>query len=252
MNIHGKTIGVTGAGQGLGRSISFAFAERGAQLALIDLNEKTLNETARLCREAGANVRCYTADVSDENAIETLFNQVVHDLGGIDGLINNAGITADGLLVKQSSGHIEKMSLEDFNKVVTVNLTGVFLCGREAAVQMVKAGGGGVIINISSISQNGNYGQTNYSAAKAGVSSMTVTWAKELAQYGIRVAGIAPGFSATPMVENLKQGLQENFKKRIPLQRFGKPEEIAHSAVYIMENDYFHGRILEVDGGLRL
>lgn len=252
MKIQGKTVVLTGAGQGLGRCMAHRLAQRGAQLALVDLNEEALKETQKLCREAGAKAQIYLANVADEPAVEGLFDQVVQDFGGVDALINNAGTNADGLLIKAGDGDITKMSLEDFNKVISVDLTGVFLCGREAAAQMAKAKKGGVIINISSIAQSGNFGQSNYSAAKAGVSALTVTWAKELARYDIRVAGIAPGFSGTQMVENMKAKIQENIRKQIPLARFGKPEEISHGAIFILENDYFHGRTLEIDGGLRL
>lgn len=252
MNIRGKTIVITGAGQGLGRSMAMALAQRGAQLALVDVNEENLQETQRLCKETGAEARCYVANVADEEAVERLFNQVARELQGIDGLINNAGTNADALLVKKENGDLRKMSLEDFNKVIAVDMTGVFLCGREAAAHMINEGHGGLIINISSIAQSGNFGQTNYAAAKAGVSAMTVTWAEELAKYGIRVAGIAPGFSETQLVAKMRPDLQDKFKQRIPLHRFGKPEEIGHSALFIFENDYYHGRTLEVDGGLRL
>ena len=142
--------------------------------------------------------------MTDEPAVESLFNGVHKDFGSVDGLINNAGITSDALLVKATDGKVQrKMSLTDFHRVIAVDLRGVFLCAREAAVQMIESGRGGVIINISSISRAGNVGQTNYAAAKAGVAAMTVTWAKELARYNIRVAGIAPGFSDTRMVASI-------------------------------------------------
>lgn len=252
MEIKGRTIVITGASQGLGRSMSMMFARQGAQLALVDIAENKLTDTARQCLDAGGDARAYVADVTDEAAVEQLFNQVMQDFGSIDGLINNAGTNADALLVKKLDGEIHKMPLDDFNKVVAVDLRGVFLCGREAAAHMVRRGQGGVIVNISSISRAGNIGQTNYAAAKAGVSAMTATWAAELANYGIRVACIAPGFSETQMVARMKPALQDKFKRRIPLHRFGKPDEIAHSALYIFENDYFNGRTLEVDGGLRM
>jgi len=170
-----------------------------------------------------------------------------------DGLINNAGTTKDALLVKAVDGKVQaKMSVHDFNKVVAVDLMGVFICGREAAVHMIEAGNGGLIINISSISGAGNIGQTNYSAAKAGVAAMTVTWAKELARHKIRVAGIAPGFSDTRMVESIPAKVRDRIVAGIPLRRFARPDEIARSALYIVEDDYYNGRILEVDGGLRL
>lgn len=252
MDVANKTIVITGASQGLGKSMALMLARRGAKLVLADINKDKLRDTERLCKEAGAEAHGYAVNVTDEAAVEELFNQAARDCGSIDGLINNAGTNADALLVKKTDTGIQKMSLSDFNKVVAVDLTGVFLCGREAAAHMIAENHGGVIINISSIVHQGNFGQTNYAAAKAGVSSMTVTWAQELARYGIRVAGIAPGFSDTQMVAGMRPELQENARKRIPLRRFAKPEEIAHAALFIFENDYFNGRILEVDGGLRV
>jgi 3-oxoacyl-[acyl-carrier protein] reductase len=155
--------------------------------------------------------------------------------------------------VKVEDGKVQgKMSLEDFNKVIAVDLVGVFLCGREAAVHMIEGGRAGVIINVSSISRAGNIGQTNYAAAKAGVAAMTVTWAKELARYKIRVAGIAPGFCDTRMVVNIEPAIREKIISNIPLRRLGQPEEIGRTALFILQNDYYDGRILEIDGGLRL
>jgi 3-oxoacyl-[acyl-carrier protein] reductase len=178
---------------------------------------------------------------------------VHRDFGSVDGLINNAGTNRDALLVKAEDGKVQsKMSLEDFNKVIAVDLVGVFLCGREAAVHMIEGGRGGVIINVSSISRAGNIGQTNYAAAKAGVAAMTVTWAKELARYKIRVAGIAPGFCDTRMVANIKPAIRDRIISSIPLRRLGQPEEIGRTALFILQNDYYDGRILEIDGGLRL
>ena len=209
--------------------------------------------TVRLCAKAGGKVKDYPADVTDEPAVEALFNSVHKDFGSVDGLINNAGITSDALLVKAADGKVQrKMSLTDFHRVIAVDLRGVFLCAREAAVHMIESGRGGVIINISSISRAGNVGQTNYAAAKAGVGAMTVTWAKELARYHIRVAGIAPGFSETRMVATIPPKVKDKIVSTIPLRRFARPEEIARAALFILQNDYYDGRILEIDGGLRL
>jgi 3-oxoacyl-[acyl-carrier protein] reductase len=188
--------------------------------------------------------------VTDEPAVEALFKSVDNDFGHVDGLINNAGITSDALLVKAADGKVQrKMSLTE---VIAVDLRGVFLCAREAAVHMIESGRGGVIINISSISRAGNVGQTNYAAAKAGVAAMTVTWAKELARYNIRVAGIAPGFSETHMVAAIPPKVRDRIVSTIPLRRFARPEEIARAALFILQNDYYDGRILEIDCGLRL
>jgi len=144
-----------------------------------------------------------------------------------------------------------KLPLAQWQAVIDVNLTGVFLCGREAAERMVRQGGG-VIINISSISRAGNAGQTNYTAAKAGVAAMSVVWAKELARYGVRVGTIAPGFTKTDITAGMRPDVLEKALAPVPLKRLGTPEEIAHAAVFIVENDFFTGRCIDIDGGLRL
>jgi 3-oxoacyl-[acyl-carrier protein] reductase len=157
------------------------------------------------------------------------------------------------MLVKVKDGEIVKtMSLAEWQAVIDVNLTGVFLCGREAAVKMIELGSGGLIINISSVSRAGNMGQTNYSAAKAGVATMAVSWAKELARHGIRAAAIAPGFVGTEMVASMKPEALAKMESQIPLGRVGEPAEIAHTAVFLFENDYITGRVIETDGGIRL
>lgn len=253
MDLRGKTIVVTGAAQGLGQKMAEVLAGQGANLALVDLDRAKLQETVRLCAKAGGKTNDYPADVTDEPTVEALFVRIHKDLGSVDGLINNAGITSDGLLVKAADGKVlRKMSMAQFDKVIAVDLKGVFLCAREAAVHMIEGGRGGVIINISSISRAGNVGQTNYAAAKAGVAAMTVTWAKELARHNIRVAGIAPGFSETRMVATIPPKVKDKIVATIPLRRFAQPDEIARAALFILQNDYYDGRILEIDGGLRL
>jgi 3-oxoacyl-[acyl-carrier protein] reductase len=253
MKLEGKTIAITGAGRGLGRAMAQALIGKGAKMALIDVNEEALKETVELCENAGGEVRHYAVDVAHEQAVETLFERVVEDFGAVDALINNAGITRDGLLVKAKGGQVvQKMSLEQWQSVLAVNLTGVFLCGREAAARMIEADRPGVILNMCSISRAGNFGQSNYAAAKSGVAALTVTWAKELVRHRIRVAAIAPGFCDTPMVENMSTKAVAGVLAMIPMQRFGAPAEIVQSALYVLENDYFNGRVLEVDGGLRL
>lgn len=253
MDLNGKVIAVTGGGQGLGRSMALVLAAKGAKLALIDLNQDKLNEAVALCKEAGGDARAYIANVAQEEDVIKTFDLIIEEMGNLHGLINNAGILRDGLMIKAKDGEIvKKMSLAEWQAVIDVNLTGVFLCGREAAERMIKLGTKGVIINISSVSKAGNLGQSNYSAAKAGVAAMTVTWAKELARYGIRSAGIAPGFIATEMVASMKPEALEKMAAGIPLKRLGQPDEIGHSCAYIFENDYFTGRIIEMDGGIRL
>jgi len=252
MQLQDKVIIVTGGGQGLGRAMGEYLASKGARLALVDLNQERLDEAVAACKAAGGDARAYLCNVANEEQVSDMVARVAEDFGGLHGLVNNAGILRDGLLLKVKDGEISKMSLAQWQAVIDVNLTGVFLCTREVAAKMVELKSEGAIINISSISRAGNMGQTNYSAAKAGVASATVVWAKELARYGIRVAGVAPGFIETEMVASMKPEALEKMTAGIPLRRMGKPAEIAHSVAYIFENDYYTGRILELDGGLRL
>jgi 3-oxoacyl-[acyl-carrier protein] reductase len=252
MQIKDKVIAITGGGRGLGRAMALAFADKGGHVALIDLNEAELAETRTLVEAKGVRAATYVANVSREEDVVAALDGVVRDLGRLDVMINNAGITRDGLLVKVKDGQVvSKMSMEQWNAVIGVNLTGVFLGGREAAERMIKLGHGGVIINISSVSREGNLGQTNYSAAKAGVAAMTVVWAKELARFGIRAGAIAPGFCATEILSAMKPEVLEKVMAPVPLKRLGEPAEVAHTAVYIAENDFFTGRTIGLDGGLR-
>lgn len=253
MDLTTSTIIVTGAARGLGAAMAVQLARHGGNLALVDLDADSLITAAGACEEAGATVRTYGANVASESDVVGLFDQVVADFGSITGLVNNAGITRDGLLVKYKDGSlVSEMTLDQWQAVIDVNLTGVFLCGREAAKRMIEGGNGGVIINISSISRAGNMGQTNYSAAKAGVQAMAVTWAKELARHGIRCASIAPGFINTEMVAAMKEAAREKLTSGIPLRRMGEPAEIAQTVEFIFENDYVSGRCFEIDGALRL
>ena len=252
MQLKDKVIIITGGCQGLGRAMAEYLAAKGAKLALVDLNPEKLELAVTACQAHGVEARAYLCNVADEEQVTQTVSQIADDFGAIHGLINNAGILRDGMLLKVKDGEITKMSLAEWQAVIDVNLTGVFLCTREVAAKMVELNNQGAIINISSISRAGNVGQTNYSAAKAGVAAATVTWAKELARYGIRVAGIAPGFIETEMTLGMKPEALEKMTSFIPLKRMGKVEEIAHSAAYILENDYYSGRILELDGGLRI
>jgi len=253
MQIQGKTVAITGAGRGIGRALAKVFAERGANLALLDLPTSDLQTTQAQCLEAGAQARIYHCNVAQEAEVVQTFTQLATDFGRIDVLVNNAGITRDAMLVKVKDGQVTgSMTLAQWQAVIDVNLTGVFLCGREAASRMIALGNGGVIINISSISRAGNMGQSNYSAAKSGVAAMAITWAKELSRYGIRTGAIAPGFIQTDILNDMKPEVLEKTLAVVPLKRAGAAEEIAHGAVFIVTNDYFTGRVLEVDGGLRI
>jgi len=253
VDLRGKTVLVTGAGRGIGRALALWFAGRAANLALLDTTESDLRETGALCTAEGVAARCYVANAAEEAEVTRSLDAVVADFGRLDGLVNNAGIVRDAMLIKVKDGEIAgKMSLAQWQAVMDVNLTGVFLCAREAAERMIRLKSPGVIVNISSISRAGNAGQTNYSAAKAGVVAMTVTWAKELARHRIRVGAVAPGFIRTPMVASMRPEALAKVIAPVPLGRLGEAAEIAQAAGFIFENEFFTGRCLEVDGGLRL
>ncbi len=253
MNLQDKVVVITGGGQGLGRAMAQELAKQGANIALIDLNEAQLQETVALVEQEGTKAKHYIANVTVEAEVEQTFEAINSDFNGFDVLVNNAGILRDGMLLKAKDGEIvKKMSLEQFQSVIDVNLTGVFLCGREAAAHMVKNERKGVIINMSSIARNGNMGQTNYSASKAGVVAMTVCWARELGRYGIRVGAIAPGVIRTAMTDAMKPEMRERLEKMKPVGRLGEAGEIAHTVKYIVENDFFTGRVVEIDGGLSM
>ena len=254
MNLNDKVIAITGASGGLGRATALMLAGQGCKLALIDLDSQLLEHTAIECGKAGAGgATFYTTNVADEQSVVDTFAGICEEFGALHGLINNAGITRDGFTLKTTDGEVtSKMSLQQWQSVVDVNLTGAFLCGREAAARMIKTKSTGCIVNISSISRAGNMGQINYSATKAGVAAMSVVWAKELARYGIRCATIAPGFIETPLVEAMKPEARKKMTMPIPAGRIGRPDEIAATVRFILENDYVNGRCFEIDGGLRI
>jgi 3-oxoacyl-[acyl-carrier protein] reductase len=253
MNVERSIIAITGAGGGLGAAMARRFATRGARLALLDFRADMLDGlVAELGLDAN-DVLALPCDVSDETAVDDAFARIAAHFGGLDVLVNNAGITRDALTLKFRDGElVSRMSLADWQAVIDVNLTGVFLCGRAAAERMVRAGKGGLIVNISSISRGGNMGQANYSATKAGVAAMTVTWAKEFARYGIRVNTVSPGFIGTEMVRSMKPEALAKLTAMIPAGRIGEPDEIAHTVQYLVENEFVNGRNIEVDGAMRL
>lgn len=253
MNLKDKVIAITGAAQGLGRAMADILADEGAHIALLDMQEASLNQAvAELC-EKGVTARAYVVNVTSESEVESVFQQIGQDFKQLNGLINSAGIMRDGMLLKVKDGKVaKKMSLEQFQSVLDVNVTGSFLCAREAATQMIELGCEGVLINLSSVSRAGNMGQTNYSASKAAVATMTVTWAKELAKFGIRAACIAPGLVDTAMARQMRPEMMEMFLSTVPLRRLAQVEELGHTAKYIFENDYLTGRVIELDGGTRV
>jgi len=247
MECSGRNVIITGGARGMGKKFAVDLKNLGAKPFVVDVIQENLDA---LRNETG--IPGQVVDVSDEKSVEAFFESFASAHGAPDVMINNAGITADALFIKQKGEEITKFPMANWEKVINVNLTGVFLCAREAAYHMVKQKVKGVIINISSISRAGNLGQTNYSATKAAVDSMTVTWAKELSKFGIRVGAIAPGYINTEMVAKIRPDVLEKVVQNIPLGRLGEMAEISAAVQFIIQNDFFTGRILEVDGGMRI
>lgn len=237
---------ITGAANGIGRETARLFAKEGAKVALADLMEESGQEVADTIQKEGGEAFFYRTDVSDESSVQDTMDAVCQQWDKIDILVNNAGITQDEMLVG--------MSREQWQKVMDVNLTGVFLMTQAAASFMLDRGRG-TIINTSSVSGvYGNIGQTNYAAAKAGIVGMTKSWAKELGRKGIRVNAVAPGFVETGMVENVPQKVIDRMVKQVPLARLGRPSDIAKAYLYLASEDadYVNGTVLHVDGGIMM
>lgn len=255
MKLENKTVVVTGSAGGLGKAMAYRFGKLGCRVVLSDVQNERLLETVQEFQKEGISAIGIQANVAREDDAERLMQTAKNEMGSVDVAVLNAGILRDGLLIRadKTTGAIKsKMTLEQWQSVIDVNLTGVFLTGREAACVMAEQKSG-VIIPIASVAMHGNAGQTNYSAAKAGVAAMTVTWSKELARYGIRVAGIAPGFIGTEMVlKDMNAEALDKWKKIIPVGRLGEPDEIATTAQFIAENDLITGVVLEISGGVRI
>lgn len=246
MDLKSLKIIVTGGAQGMGAHFATRLLEAGAQVAVGDVNE-----TALAALPAGIKRR--KLDVSNEADVIAFVDWANTELGGLNGLINNAGILRDGLLVKKdrTTGAVTKMSTEQFNAVLAVNLIGATIMVREVVAKMVTTEQRpGVIVNMSSIARHGNRGQSNYVSAKAALAANTTTWSREFASFGIRVGAVAPGMIETPMTAGMNQKALESFIEKIPVGRIGKPEDIWVAVKFVLECDYFTGRTIDVDGGM--
>ena len=246
MKLNEMKVIVTGAACGMGAYFAQRFHEAGAQVAAGDVAEEALAELPD-------GIHRRRLDVSNEEDVMSFVKWAHGEMGGLNGLVNNAGIIRDGLLVKKDrkTGDVKRMPTADWDAVIGVNLTGAALMVRETVAQMLEAEERpGVIVNISSVSRHGNRGQSNYVAAKAALAANTVTWAREFARYGIRATAVAPGMIETPMTKGMHQKARDALVAAIPVGRIGEPEDIWQAVRFAVECEYFNGRCLDVDGGL--
>jgi len=244
MDFSGKVALVTGCKQGIGYEIALSLAENGADLVLNDVGISEGDEIFKEISKLGKKAVCISADISNEDQVNQLFETVRTEFGKLDILVNNAGITRDSMS--------SKMTMDQWNKVIAVNLTGTFLCSR-AAVKLMEAAGEGAIVNFSSLAGvKGNVGQANYSASKAAVIGLTKTLSLEYARKNVRVNAIAPGVIATPMTETIPDNVKQNMISRIPLQRMGTPRDVANVVLFLASSQaaYVTGQLIHVNGGM--
>ena len=254
MKLQDLKIVVSGAASGMGRHFAVRLVEAGAQVAGGDVNEAGLAETAGLAKGPG-KLHTRKLDVGDEADVGAFVEWAHGAMGGLNGLINNAGILRDGLLVKKDreTGAIKTLTKEQWDAVIAVNLTGATLLARDCVKTMAeKNQRPGVVVNMSSIARHGNRGQSNYSAAKAALAANTKTWSLEWAPFGIRCGAIAPGMVETPMTQGMNQKARDTLVAAIPVARIGVPEDIWLGVKFVLECDYFNGRTIDIDGGLTM
>ncbi|MBS0322092.1 MAG: 3-oxoacyl-ACP reductase FabG [Proteobacteria bacterium] len=246
MRLKDKVSIITGAAQGIGHATALRFARDGARVAVCDIHEAAIGQTVDEIRAAGGEALGFVVDVTDKASIQRMVDGVMTAWGRIDTLVNNAGIVQDARL--------QKMTDEQFDRVIDVNLKGVYNCTR-AVVDIMVTQNSGVILNASSVvGLYGNFGQTNYAATKAGLIGMVKTWARELGRKGIRANAVCPGFIATPILASMPGKVIQQMEDRVPLGRLGKPEEIAATYAWLASDDasYINGAVIEVSGGLSL
>jgi 3-oxoacyl-[acyl-carrier protein] reductase len=252
MQLSSMKIIVTGAAQGMGAHFARRLAEAGAQVAAGDVKEDLLAELAESTKSLPGKIHTKKLDVSNEAEVGAFVEWAHGAMGGLNGLVNNAGILRDGLLVKKdrTTGAVTKLTKEQWDAVISVNLTGATFMVRDTVAKMVATEQKpGVIVNMSSVARHGNRGQSNYTSAKAALAANSVTWAREFAPFGIRVAAVAPGMVETPMTQGMNQKARETLVQMIPVGRIGMPEDLWLAVKFVIECDYFNGRVIDVDGG---
>jgi 3-oxoacyl-[acyl-carrier protein] reductase len=253
MKLSDLKIIVTGGAQGMGAHFSRRLAEAGAQVAAGDVKEDGLAALAESCKGLPGKVHIRKLDVSNEADIGAFVDWAFDAMGGLNGVISNAGILRDGLLVKKdrTTGQVTKLTREQWQAVIDVNLTGASLMVRDVVAKMAATEQRpGVVVNMSSVARYGNRGQSNYVSAKAALAANTVTWAREFAPFGVRVGAIAPGMVETPMTQGMNQKARDALVAAIPVGRIGTPEDLWVAVKFVLECDYFNGRVIDVDGGL--
>jgi 3-oxoacyl-[acyl-carrier protein] reductase len=235
---------ITGAAQGIGLATAIKFAAEGARVVVCDVRQAGIDAAVQSCQQHAAGAEGLVMDVTDRAQVDAVMAQVLERHGRIDVLVNNAGITQDARLVK--------MTQAQFDRVIDVNLRGVFHCAQAVAQGMVQRGSG-VILNASSVvGIYGNFGQTNYAASKFGVIGFTKTWSRELGPKGVRVNAVAPGFIETPILSSMPAEVLASMRERVPLKRLGRPEEIANVYAFLASDEasYINGAVIEVCGGM--
>jgi 3-oxoacyl-[acyl-carrier protein] reductase len=255
MELKNLKIIVTGGAQGMGAHFAKRLAEAGAQVAAGDIKEDALQVLQKETAGLPGKVHVRKLDVSNEQEVGSFVDWAHDAMGGLNGLINNAGILRDGLLVKKDreTGAIKKMSKADWDAVIGVNLTGATFMVRDTVAKMVEKGHKpGVVVNMSSVARHGNRGQSNYVSAKAALAANTFTWAREFGSYGVRVCAIAPGMIETPMTQGMNQKARDALVAAIPVGRIGVPEDMWLAVKFCLECEYANGRTYDVDGGLTM
>lgn len=244
MRLRDKVAIITGSGRGLGKEAALLFAQEGAKVVVCDINESWAVVTAEEIRDSGGAAVGIPVDVTNPESVKTMVNRTMEVFGRIDILVNNAGITSDALLAK--------MTDEQWDRVINVNLKGVFNCTRAVAPIMIEQGSGKIVNTSSVVGVYGNIGQTNYIASKAAIIGMTKGWAKELGRKGINVNAVAPGFTMTEMMATVPEKILTSIREKTPLGRLGDPKDIAYAYLYLAssEANFVNGAVLQVDGGL--